>query len=45
MVYSGFRLPLLPGDEALDEPRYNREARAELTDVESRIAASAPGKG
>lgn len=41
VVYSGFRLPLLPGDEAIDEPRYDREARAELTDVEDRIAAAA----
>lgn len=41
VVYSGFRLPLLPGDEPLDEPRYGREARAELTDVEDRIAAAA----
>jgi hypothetical protein len=40
VVYSGFRLPLLPGDEAIDEPRYDRAARAELTDVEDRIAAA-----
>ena len=46
VVYSGFRLPLLPGDDAIDEPRYGREARAELTDVEDRIAAAArPGAG
>jgi ectoine hydroxylase-related dioxygenase (phytanoyl-CoA dioxygenase family) len=40
VVYSGFSLPLLPGDEPLVEPRYAREARAELTDVEDRIAAA-----
>jgi hypothetical protein len=45
VVYSGFRLPLLPGDEPIDEPRYGREARAELTDVEDRIAAAEPVKG
>jgi len=43
VVYSGFRLPLLPGDEAIDEPRYAREARAELTDVEDRIAGAMSG--
>ena len=41
VVYSGFRLPMLPGDEARAEPRYDREARAELTDVEDRIASAA----
>jgi hypothetical protein len=41
VVYSGFRLPLLPGDEEQSEPRYGREARAELTNVEDRIAAAA----
>ena len=40
VVYSGFRLPLLPGDEERPEPRYGREARAELSDVEDRIAAT-----
>ena len=43
VVYSGFRLPLLPGDVAIDEPRYGREARAELTDVQDRIAAAGRG--
>ena len=43
VVYSGFRLPLLPGDEAIDEPRYGREARADLTDVQDRIAAAGEG--
>jgi len=45
VVYSGFRLPLLPGDEAIAEPRYDREARAELTDVQDRIAAAAEDGG
>ncbi len=39
VVYSGFRLPLLPGDEEPAEPRYGREARAELTNVQERIDA------
>ena len=43
VVYSGFRLPLLPGDEVVEEPRYGREARAELTDVQDRIAAAGEG--
>ena len=43
VVYSGFRLPLLPGDEAIDEPRYGKEARAELTDVQDRIASAGQG--
>lgn len=43
VVYSGFRLPLLPGDEVIEEPRYGRAARAELTDVEDRIAAAGEG--
>jgi len=43
VVYSGFRLPLLPGDEAIEEPRYGREARADLTDVQERIAAAGEG--
>jgi hypothetical protein len=45
VVYSGFRLPLLPGDEEKQEPRYGREARAELTSVEDRIAAAGPRDG
>ena len=40
VVYSGFGLPLQPGDRTEPEPRYNREARAELTNVEDRIAAA-----
>lgn len=40
VVYSGFGLPLLPGDEAKPDPRYSRAARAELTDVQDRIAAA-----
>ena len=43
VVYSGFRLPMLPGDENVEEPRYGREARAELTDVQDRIAAAGEG--
>jgi len=43
VVYSGFRLPLLPGDEVIEEPRYARKARAELTDVEGRIAGAVKG--
>jgi len=54
VVYSGFGLPLLPGDEAKPNPRYSREARAELTSVQDRISAAdnpeagdryAPGRG
>ncbi len=40
VVYSGFGLPLLPGDEAKPDPRYSRAARAELTDVQDRISAA-----
>jgi hypothetical protein len=40
VVYSGFGLPLRPGDRAEPEPRYSRQARAELTNVEDRIAAA-----
>ncbi len=40
VVYSGFRLPLRPGDEPIVEDRYSKEARAELTHVEDRIAAA-----
>ncbi|GJM38717.1 MAG: hypothetical protein DHS20C19_20840 [Acidimicrobiales bacterium] len=54
VVYSGFGLPPLPGDEVKPNPRYSREARAELTDVQDRIQAAdnpeadqryAPGRG
>lgn len=45
VVYSGFRLPLLPGDEEKAEPRYDREARADLTDVQDRIAAAGRRNG
>jgi hypothetical protein len=45
VVYSGFRLPLLPGDEEKVEERYGREARAELTNVEDRIAAASGRSG
>ena len=37
VVYSGFRLPLRPGDEAIAEDRYSKEARAGLTNVQDRI--------
>ena len=40
VVYSGFGLPPLPGDVIEPDPRYSREARAELTDVQSRIEAA-----
>ena len=40
VVYSGFGLPPLPGDEVTPDPRYSREARAELTSVQDRIAAA-----
>ena len=40
VVYSSFGLPPLPGDVAEPNPRYSREARAELTDVTDRIAAA-----
>lgn len=54
VVYSGFGLPPLPGDEVKPNPRYSREARAELTDVQDRIQAAdnpesaerySPGRG
>ena len=35
-----FGLPPLPGDVVKPNPRYSREARAELTDVTDRIAAA-----
>lgn len=41
VVYSSFSLPPLPGDVIPDDPRYNRSARAELTDVQDRIDAAA----
>lgn len=40
VVYSGFGLPPLPGDELRADPRYSRAARAELTDVQDRISAA-----
>lgn len=40
VVYSGFGLSPLPGDEVTPDPRYSREARAELTSVQDRIAAA-----
>ena len=40
VVYTSFTLPPLPGDEVAANPRYSREARSELTDVQERIAAS-----
>ena len=40
VVYSGFRLPLLPGDEPIVEDLYSKGARAELTNVQDRIAAA-----
>lgn len=44
VVYSGFGLPPLPGDVVTPDPRYSREARAELSNVQDRIeAADNPG--
>lgn len=40
VVYSSFRLPLLPGDVEEPDPRYSRSARAELSDVQDRIDAA-----
>ena len=40
VVYSGFGLPPLPGDEVEPNPRYNREARAAPSDVQDRIQAA-----
>jgi len=40
VVYSSFGLPPLPGDEVRPDPRYSREARAALSDVQSRIEAA-----
>ncbi|MEM7142891.1 MAG: phytanoyl-CoA dioxygenase family protein [Actinomycetota bacterium] len=54
VVYSGFGLPPMEGDEVKPNPRYSREARAELTNVQDRIQAAdnpeaddryAPGRG
>ena len=40
VVYSGFGLPPLPGDQVKPDPRYSREARAALSDVQDRIEAA-----
>ena len=40
VVYSGIRLRPLPGDEVTPDPRYSREARADLTSVRDRIEAA-----
>lgn len=40
VVYTSFGLPPLPGDEVRPDPRYGREARAALSDVQSRIEAA-----
>ncbi len=40
VVYSGFGLAPLEGDAVKPNPRYSREARAELTDVQDRISAA-----
>jgi len=40
VVYSGFKLPSMPGDTAQPDPRYGRHARARLSDVQSRIEAA-----
>jgi hypothetical protein len=40
VVYSGFGLPPLPGDVVEPDPRYSREARAELSSVQDRIEAA-----
>ncbi|MEO0493372.1 MAG: phytanoyl-CoA dioxygenase family protein, partial [Actinomycetota bacterium] len=40
VVYTSCKLPPLPGDEIAPNPRYSREARSELSDVQDRIAAS-----
>jgi hypothetical protein len=48
VVYSGFGLPALPGDVIEPDPRYSKQARAELTSVQDRIEAAdnpdAPGR-
>lgn len=40
VVYSGFRLPPLPGDELSLDPDESRRARAGLSDAQSRIEAA-----
>jgi len=40
VVYSGFGLPPLAGDVIAADPRYSREARAELSSVQDRIEAA-----
>ncbi|MCB0996447.1 MAG: phytanoyl-CoA dioxygenase family protein [Acidimicrobiales bacterium] len=40
VVYTSFVLPPLPGDSVVANPRYSKEARAELTSVQDRIAAA-----
>jgi Phytanoyl-CoA dioxygenase (PhyH) len=40
VVYSGFALPPLPGDVVTPDPRYSRQARAELSNVQDRIEAA-----
>ena len=40
VVYSSFRLPPLPGDVVLPSPGQGRQARAALSDVQSRIESA-----
>ena len=40
VVYTDFRLPPLPGDVVETDPRYSREARADLSSAQSRIEAA-----
>ncbi len=40
VVYSGFGLAPLAGDEVRDDPRYGRAARADLSSVQDRIEAA-----
>src|ERR1700733_7791429 len=40
VVYTSFGLQPLPGDVITPDPRYSREARAELTNVQDRIEAA-----
>jgi hypothetical protein len=40
VVYTDFRLAPLPGDEPRPDPRYGKEARAELSSVQDRIDAA-----
>jgi hypothetical protein len=40
VVYAGFGLSPLPGDEVEPDPRYSREARAALSNVQDRIEAA-----